>query len=307
VVVLGTPMVRGSLASVSNMLLDTVNGGHARLSSLAQVSVAAAPADITHDATSPYVDVTARLSGRLSGRSLSSAQAAVAAGLRGISFPLSYYAQVQGPLADQAAFSWRLASYVIAALIGILLLAQAVTGSWRLALLALAALPVPVAAGVLTAFVLGTQDSLAAMAGLLGVTAIAIHQAFRVTAAIRRAHLADGGPLTPGLLVAAATDASGPVVTAAAVAALALVPFIVAGDVAGNELLYAAAPVLLAGLVTATLLNTFVLSAACLWFGPARAPGREELPGPPDVPQPREEPDVLEVTPVAARPENPVS
>ena len=303
VVVLGTPAVRGSLASVSNMLLDTVTGGHARLSSLAQVSVAAAPADITHEAMSPYVDVTARLSGR----SLSSAQAAVAAGLRGISFPLSYYAQVQGPPADQAVFSWRLASYVIAALIGILLLAQAVTGSWRLALLVLAALPVPVAAGVLTAFALGTQDSLAAMAGLLGVTAIAIHQAFRVTAAIRRAHLADGGPLTPGLLVAAATDASGPVVTAAAVSALALVPFIAAGDVAGNELLYAAAPVLLAGLVTATLLNTLVLSAACLWFGPARAPGREDLPGPPDVPQPRQEPDVLEVPPVAARPENPVS
>ena len=303
VVVLGTPAVRGSLASVSNLLLDTVTGGHARLSSLAQVSVAAAPADITHEAMSPYVDVTARLSGR----SLSSAQAAITAGLRGISFPLSYYAQVQGPPADQAVFSWRLASYVIAALIGILLLAQAVTGSWRLALLVLAALPVPVAAGVLTAFALGTQDSLAAMAGLLGVTAIAIHQAFRVTAAIRRAHLANGGSLTPGLLVAAATDASGPVVTAAAVSALALVPFIAAGDVAGNELLYAAAPVLLAGLVTATLLNTLVLSAACLWFGPARAPGREDLPGPPDVPQPREEPDVLGVSPVAARPENPVS
>jgi hypothetical protein len=91
------------------------------------------------------------------------------------------------------------------------------------------------------------------------------------------------------------------------VSALALLPFIVAGDVAGNELLYAAAPVLLAGLVTATLLNTLVLPAACLWFGPARTPGREDLPSPLDVPQPREEPDVVEVPPVAARPENPVS
>ena len=80
-----------------------------------------------------------------------------------------------------------------------------------------------------------------------------------------------------------------------------------AGDVAGNELLYAAAPVILAGLLTATLLNTVVLPAACLWFGPARAPRRDDLPRPPDVPQPREEPDALEVPPVAARPENPVS
>ena len=168
-------------------------------------------------------------------------------------------------------FDWRLSSYVIAALIGILLLAQAATGSWRLALLVLASLPVPVAVGLLTAFRLGTQDSLGALAGLLGVLAVAIHQAFRVTAAIRRAHLADGGPLTPGLAAAAAAEAAGPAFTAAVVAAVALVPFIVAGQIAGNELPHAAAPVILAGLIAATLLNTLVLPAACLWFGPARA------------------------------------
>ena len=320
VVVQGTPAVRSGLTSVSDLLLDTVNGGHARLSSLARVGVAAEPADITHEAMSPYVDVTARLSGR----SLSSARTAVAAGLRGISFPLSYYAAVQGAPGNQAVSGARLASYVIAALLGVLLLAQAATGSWRLALLVLAALPVPVAVGVLTAFALSTRDSLAAMAGLLGVLAVAIHQAFRVTVAIRRAHLADGGQLTPGRLVAAAADASGPAITAAAVSAVALLPFIVIGDAAGNELLHAAAPVILAGLIAATLLNTLVLPAACLWFGPARAPEpagdtaqagdtaragdteQEDLPGPPSVPQPREEPKVPVVPHSTARPENPV-
>jgi len=258
---------------------------------------------------SPYVDVTARLTGH----GLGSARAAVTAGLRGISFPLSYYAAVQAPSsagpAGQVGFDWRLSSYVITAVIGILLLAQAATGSWRLALLVLAALPVPVAVGVLTMFRLGTQDSLAALAGLLGVLAVAIHQAFRVTAAIRRAHLADGDPLTPGLVAAAAAAAAGPAFTAAVVAAVALVPFIVAGQIAGNELPHAAAPVILAGLIAATLLNTLVLPAACLWFGPARA--AQDLPDPTEaptealaVPQPREEP---EVPSSAAQPENPVS
>ena len=69
---------------------------------------------------------------------------------------------------------------MIAALIGILLLAQAATRSWRLAVLVLAALPVPVAAGALTTLALGARDSLAAMAALLGVLAIALQQAFRV-------------------------------------------------------------------------------------------------------------------------------
>ena len=274
---------------------------------------------------SPYVDVTARLSGR----SLNSASTAMADGLSRISLPLGYYAAVQPGPANPAPSAARLASYVIAALIGILLLAQAATGSWRLALLVLAALPVPVAAGTLTALRIGEQDSLAAVAGLLAVLAIAIQQAFGVTAAIRRAHRGNSadpghrGQLTAGLVADAAAEAGGPAITSAAVAAVALAPFIVMGEVAGNELLHTAAAVILAGLIAATLVNTLVLPAACLRFGPARVPEQDLAPEqdlesaePPSVPQPREALEVSEVLEVpeapavpqpAGRPENPVS
>jgi Cu/Ag efflux pump CusA len=149
---------------------------------------------------------------------------------------------------------------------------------------------------VLIAFRIGAQDSLAAMAGLLAVLAIAIQQSFRVTAAIRRAHLAGGGQLTRDVVAAAAADAGGPSITAAAVAAAALVPFIVMGDTAGNELLYTAAVVAAVGLGAATLLNTLVLPAACLRFGPARAPEQDrDLTRVPSVPRPREEPEMPDV------------
>jgi Cu/Ag efflux pump CusA len=202
---------------------------------------------------------------------------------------------VLGQPGSPAVSAARLASYLIAALIGILLLVQAATGSWRLALLVLAALPVPVAAGILAAVVLGTPDSLAALAGLLGVLAIAIHQAFRITAAIRRGIPAHRGSLTQDALVNVAADASGPVVVAAAVAAVALLPFIVMGDVAGLELLSTAAAVILAGLVAATLLNTLVLPAACLWLGQLRGSEARSDQGLAEahvVPFPRAEPDI---------------
>jgi Cu/Ag efflux pump CusA len=304
VVVLGTPGVRSNLSSVSNLLLDTVNGGHARLGSLARVSVATEPEDITHDAMSPYVDVTARLSGR----SLSSAMAAMADELGRTTFPLGYSAVVMGRPASPAVSASRLAGYLIAVLLAILLLVQAATGSWRLALLVLAALPVPVAAGILTALALGTQDSLAAMAGLLGVLAIAIHQAFRVTAAISRGSPAYHGPLPPDALVLAA-GASGPVVAAAAVAAVALLPFIVMGDVAGIELLSTAATVILAGLVVATLLNTLVLPVACLRMGRVRdsqARSDQDLAEAHTVPFPRQEPKIPGSPRSAAEPDHPV-
>jgi len=304
VVVLGTPAVRSNLSSVSNLLLDTVNGGHARLGSLAKVSVATEPEDITHDEMSPYVDVTARLSGG----SLGSAMTAMANGLGRATFPLGYSAVVMGQPASPGISAVRLAGYLIAVLLVILLLVQAATGSWRLALLVLAALPVPVAAGILTALALGMQDSLAAMAGLLGVLAIALQQAFRVTAALSRGSPAQHGPRTTDALVDVAADASGPVVVAAAAAAVALLPFIVMGDVAGIELLSTAAAVILMGLVVATLLNTLVLPVACLRLGQAPdsdAGTDEDLAVAHTVPFPRQAPDVPGTPRSAAEPEHP--
>jgi len=304
VVVVGTPAVRSNPNSVSNLLIDTVNGEHARLGSLAKVSVATEPEDITHDQTSPYVDVTARLSGR----SLGSAMSAMADELGRAAFPLGYSAVVMGRPASPGVSAGRLAGYLIAVLLAILLLVQAATGSWRLALLVLAALPVPVAAGILTAFALGTQDSLAALAGLLGVLAVGLYQAFRVVAAIGREIPAHHGPLTRDALVNVAADASGPVVVAAVVAAVALLPFIVMGDVAGIELLSTAAAVILVGLVVATLLNTLVLPVACLRSGPApdsEALSDEDLAVAHTVPFPRQAPDVPGTPRSAAEPEHP--
>lgn len=305
VVVLGTPAVRSNLSSVSNLLLDTVNGGHARLGSLARVSVATEPEDIPHDAMSPYVDVTAPLAGR----SLGSAMTAMANGLGRAAFPLGYSAVVMGQPASPAVAAGRLAIYLIAALTAILLLVQAATGSWRLALLVLAALPVPVAAGILTTFAFGPPDTLAALAGLLGVLAITIQQAFRVTAAIGRGDPAHRGPLTQDALADVAAGASGPVVLAAAVTGVALLPFIVMGDVAGIELLSTAAAVILAGLVAATLLNTLVLPVACLRFGRVRysdAGSDQDLAVAHAVPFPREEPEIPGAPRSAAEPERPV-
>jgi Cu/Ag efflux pump CusA len=143
------------------------------------------------------------------------------------------------------------------------------------------------------------------MAGLLAVLGIAICQAFVVAAAIRRAQLADGGRLTPDLVADAVADAGASVLAAATVTAVVLLPFMVMGDVAGTELLHTAAAVILAGLIAATLLNTLVLPAACLRFGPGRAPEQDpDLTGPLSVPRPREEPEVAAAPRRAGRPDS---
>jgi Cu/Ag efflux pump CusA len=284
------------------MLVDTVNGGHARLGSLARVRIASEPAEISHEAMSRYVDVTAPVTGR----SARSADAAIRSQLRGIRFPLQYYFAIQG--GPGGGTSWpELVSYVVAALLGVVLLAHAALGSWRLALLLLAVLPLPVAAGAAAAFAIGARDSLAAAAALLGVLAIAIRQALRMIAATREPADEDGATAGDGAVgrepdtagdgtgddravaaparadagvsgigpatAAGPADGARPVLGSMVATAVILLPFVALGSVAGNELLHVAAVVLLAGLIVATLVNLYVLPAAVASLRTAASPG----------------------------------
>ena len=262
VVVWGTPAVRTSLSSIENLLIDTPDGGHVRLGDVATVTVSPQPVDIKHDATSDYLDV----SGQVFGRSVASADAAAAGQLRAISFPLEYHTQFPGLTTggtSRAAF----VSYLLAALLVIVLLVQAACRSWRLAALVLAAVLLPLAGAAVLALLIGST-SLAAAAGLAGVLAIALRQAMAMTTRIRRVHNADDGELTSGLVARAAGEAAGPVFAGAVVAAVMLIPFIVIGEVPGNELTSSAAAVMLAGLVIATVVNMFLLPGGYLAVGP---------------------------------------
>jgi Cu/Ag efflux pump CusA len=267
VLVWGTPTVRASLSSIGNLQLDTNNGGHVRLGSVAAISVSPQPADIPQEAMAQYVDVTAAVSGGQAG----AVSGAIEQRLAATHFPLEYHAELVtgtaqnglSPNGAAVAGTSRTAfvGYLVAALVAILLIAQALTGSWRLAAVVFCSLPVSLAGGVFMVFALGAAGELAASAGLVAVFALAVRQAIAVTARIRstgggRPRAADGLPeiLTPAL-----------------VTAVALVPFVVLGDVPGLELLHTAAAVIGGGLVTSTLVNLFLLPVAGAMIGPRPA------------------------------------
>jgi len=298
VVVWGSPAVRDNLSDVANLELDTSNGGHVRLGQVAQISVSPEPADIPHEAMSRYLDITAQVPGGQAG----AVSGAIVSLLAATPLPMEYHAELVSGTASSGlspngaavAGTSRTAfvSYVIAALVAILLIAQAATGSWRLAALAFGSVPVSLAGGVFTVVALGAAGSLAAAAGLLAVFALAVRQAIVVTArAVPRAGAAVAAGRGDGVVHgdsvvhgddvvhgdgaggggADASDAAGGlamILTPALVTALALAPFAVMGDVPGMELLHTAAAVILGGLVTITLVSLFVLPVACRLVGP---------------------------------------
>jgi multidrug efflux pump subunit AcrB len=272
VVVWGSPAVRDSVSSIENLLLDTNNGGHVRLGSVAQISIAPQPADIPQEAMARYVDISAAVSGGQAG----AVSNAIEQRIQAMHFPIEYHAELVtgttaaglSPNGAAVAGTSRMAfvGYLVAVLAAIFLIFQAVTGSWRLAGFAFASLPVSLAGGALVVFALGADGDLAASAGLLAVFALAVRQAIAVMARVHSTAGAgaDGPPAVAETLLPE-------ILTPALVTAVVLVPFIVLGDVPGLELLHTAAAVILGGLVTCTLVNLFVLPVADAMLGPVLA------------------------------------
>jgi len=264
VVVWAQPSARSSLTSIRDMLIDNGNGGQVPLGDVATISMSAEPADIQHQDSSPFLDVTAAAAG-----SAGAASATLSSRLSRMSFPLEYRAVVQGTGTSGATSRGMLAGYALAALIGIMLIVQAATGSWRVTTVVLAAVAVPAAAAAAVALAVGSA-SLGAAAGLLGVLALAVHQATGIAARISRGRAAAGAEPSQAAL-AGDTQGAPPVLIAALVTTALLVPFIAVGDIAGNELVRPAAIVIVCGLLVATAVNLLLLPAACLRAGRAGA------------------------------------
>lgn len=263
-VVWSIPSVRANLQDVRNLPIDTSAGGHIPLSRVATVSVGAHPVDIQHQALSRYVDVTAPVNGG----TVADANSALAHKLALVAFPQGYHAELVGGTPEDPTSHLTFLTYALAALIGILLLLQAAFSSWRLACMYLLALPISLTGGVLVALAMGEQLSLGSDLGLLAVFAFAARHGTLQIVEVRRRHTADGGPLSAAIVLDAARSRLGPSFTAVVVSAATLIPFVILGDVAGNEITHVTAAVMLGGLLTATLLNSVLVPAMCLALGP---------------------------------------
>jgi Cu/Ag efflux pump CusA len=79
------------------------------------------------------------------------------------------------------------------------------------------------------------------------------------------------------LTMSVALDRFAPTAMAAVTTALAMLPFALFSSATGNEITQPMAVVVLAGLVTATVVNLLIVPAICLAFGEAIPIGAEML------------------------------
>ena len=274
VVVKGTPATSSSLTSVRELLIDKPGGGHVRLGEVADVRVAPNEAAITHIDTSRHIDVVAQVDGR----SVRDITTDVTAGLARLDFPVEYHAQVPAQytqVENTVQLVWAVAG---AALIGILVLLQTALGSWRVAFVVFLALPLALAGGVLAAFLTGGIGSLVTLLAFAALLGMAVRDSILL---VRRAQTlgAAGGSArsdaresrvrggSHSSILQAAQERLMPLLIAAVISSVFLIPLVLLGGGVGRETVLPLAIVVWGGLVTHALLVLVVLPTLLFIFG----------------------------------------
>jgi len=260
VVVWGTPEVRNNLTSVRRLLIDTPEGDHVRLGDVADVRIAPSPSVIKRQAVSRYVDVA----GNVSGRDRDAVASDVENRLQDLTFPTEYHATV---LSTENQPTRLLILLAIAAVIGMFLLLQAALDSWRLATLSILTLPIGLVGGLVAVLAAGGSLSFGSYVALLALFGVATRGCVYLFGRARELERDQGDAPAADLVLQAARERLGPVVTTALATGVVFLPVLIMGSRPGLELIHPAAVVFVGGLITSTLVSLFVLPIVYLRFG----------------------------------------
>ncbi len=263
VVVWGVPEIRGNMTDVQNLLVDTPRGGHVLLGEVADIRIVPAPTVIRRDAVSRYMDVHVIVSGR----SPSAVVADIQAALDGFPVPFEYHVNVLGSFAEQQQARQQVWAAAVIVMIGIFLLLRAAYDSFPLAFATMLSWPFAISGGVLAVFLLdGGSLSLGSIFGFLTVFGVAVRTSMGLM--LRSRALQDAGSEHDAdLAIRAALERMRPVLLTVLTLALAMVPVIVAGKIAGLEILHPIAVVVLGGTISTAFINLLVLPVLFLRYG----------------------------------------
>jgi CzcA family heavy metal efflux pump len=260
------PSARDSVTDVENMQLDTPSGRRVRLSDVATVTMGPTPNAIERANQSRRIDVGANVAGR----PLNEVVDDVEKRLEGVSFPLGYHAEVIGESTELDAAEDTLLAFGVAAAVAILLLLHVAFGSFRPALLTFVLLPMALVGGAIAVWMSGRVLSLGSLVGFLAVFGIAARNGILMVSHFEHLERKEGVRFGPDLVIQGARERLAPIMMTALATGLALVPLVVAGSIPGHEIEHPMAIVILGGLVTATLVNLFVLPSLYLAFGKSK-------------------------------------
>jgi HME family heavy-metal exporter len=245
-----------------DMMVETP-GGRVPLSQLAAVEESDGPNQIGRDDGRRRIVVSANASGR----ALSEVVADIRAAVDGSKLPEGYFTTVGGQFQAQEDASRVIGLLSIGSAALIFLILYSRYKSAALVAIVMANIPLALVGAVIGLWLSGQPLSVAALVGFITLAGIAIRNGIMKVSHYVNLCAFEGEAFGDKMLERGSLERLTPVLMTALVAALALAPLLFEADQPGTEILHPVAVVIFSGLITSTLLDSFLTPAMVKLFG----------------------------------------
>ena len=249
-----------NLEGLADILIDTPNG-KIPLSKIASIEDGDGPNQISRDGGKRRIV----LSANASKRALSDIVADIRAVISNQTLPEGYFITLDGQFKAQEE-----ASKVIGLLsIGSFLLMFAVLNnrykSMRLSLMIMSNIPLAMVGAVIGLWISGQPLSIAALIGFITLAGISVRNGILKISHYLNLMQSEGESFSLAMIIRGSIERLSPVLMTALVTAFALAPLLFEAERPGTEILHPVAVVIFSGLISSTLLDTF-LTPVMFWL-----------------------------------------
>ncbi|WP_161539588.1 efflux RND transporter permease subunit [Paramagnetospirillum kuznetsovii] len=244
---------RAHTADFRQILVDTP-AGKVPLSLLAEVVETKGPNVINRDNMQRRIVVLANSHGRDMAAIIADVQAELAA----MALPQGSSITYEGQFKSQQEASRLIALLALVALAGVFAVLYSHFQSVTLALVIMGNIPMALVGSVAALWLTDQTLSVASLVGFITLTGIAARNGIMKVSHYLHLAKEEGQSFGPALVERGSLERLTPVLMTALVAALALIPLVVAGGAPGKEILHPVAVVIFGGLMSSTILDTIV-------------------------------------------------
>ncbi|HEX8537268.1 MAG TPA: efflux RND transporter permease subunit, partial [Cystobacter sp.] len=254
---------RADLDAIASTPLDTPAGPRIPLKMLASLTRESGPNTITRENVQRKMVVQANVSGRDLSAVVDELRARVA---REVPFPEGYYIVYGGQFESAEEAARTIGLLGLGVVVGIFVLLVVAFSSVRNALLTLINLPLALIGGVVAVALTSGVVSVASLVGFITLFGIATRNGILMVSHFEHLMTEEGKSL-PEAVVQGSLERLAPILMTALCAGLALVPLVISGGEAGNEIQAPMGVVILGGLLSSTFLNMLVVPVLFRLFG----------------------------------------
>ncbi len=260
--VLRLPETARGIEGLRNMMIDTP-AGRVPLSQVATVEESDGPNQVSRDDGRRRIVISANAQGR----ALSDVVADIRRETSAMALPVGYFITLGGQFQAQEEASRLIGLLSLGSIALIFMILYSRYKSAVLASIIMANIPLALVGAVVGLWLSGQPLSIAALVGFITLAGIAIRNGILKVSHYINLCAFEKENFGDAMLVRGSLERLTPVLMTALVAALALAPLLFEAEMPGTEILHPVAVVIFSGLITSTLLDSFLTPVMVKLFG----------------------------------------